>query len=318
MALPEDLDEQMRRRWLSRLAQERLDLSASVEATLGETSLQEGQIPDAIEAAPGSVQSQKKVIIPPRLSLQSRSLSAVNPNSRALTLGVKGSLTDADAWNADSSVAVGEPVTDVQSTNLLTRLAHRITSSLSALLINNQDESTVVEAPVEDLPSSVTDEPPNGPRVYESSLALPVVHVPAETPVIRALPAPRSTEMESPGQGKLRVPKRPTKVRLEAVTAQRVAESKGAVVQMEGQSGIAMGTMLSGSGMFESGQSEVAVANTEAKSSSVVVVMLAGDPGPVVVQYITLRPQDGFTVHLSAPAMAKTPFNYMLLAGEQY
>ncbi len=70
---------------------------------------------------------------------------------------------------------------------------------------------------------------------------------------------------------------------------------------------------MSGSATFESGQSEVAVANVHVTVSSVVVVMLAGDPGPVVVQYVSLQPRTGFTVHLSAPAKNKTPFNYRIL-----
>jgi hypothetical protein len=122
--------------------------------------------------------------------------------------------------------------------------------------------------------------------------------------------------MQTPSQGNQRVPKRPTKVRLEAVSAQDMTASKEMVAQLGGQTGIAMDMMFSGSGMFESGRSEVAVANAGIKSSSVVMVMLAGDPGPVVVQYITLRPLDGFTVHLSAPALTKTPFNYVILAGK--
>ncbi len=89
------------------------------------------------------------------------------------------------------------------------------------------------------------------------------------------------------------------------------------LAQLERRSGKVMDTMLSGSGMFEADRSEMVVANVGIKSSSVVVVMLTGDPGPVVVQYITLRPQDGFTVHLSAPAQAKTSFNYVILTGEQ-
>jgi hypothetical protein len=40
--------------------------------------------------------------------------------------------------------------------------------------------------------------------------------------------------------------------------------------------------------------------------------MLTGNPGPVVVQYISLHPRMGFTVHLSAPVTADTPFNYAL------
>ena len=70
---------------------------------------------------------------------------------------------------------------------------------------------------------------------------------------------------------------------------------------------------LVGSGTFESGQSEVAVANTSITSASVVVVVLIGDPGPVVVQYISLQPDVGFTVHLSAPTKNVTPFNYKIL-----
>jgi len=312
MAWPEDLDEQMRRRWLSRLAQERLDLSASVEATIGDTSVQEGNFPDPLETTPNGIQvSQKKAIIPPRLSLQSQVMPAVNP---ALSLGVKRNLTGADnTWHTDLSAIDAEPVTDEQSANLLTRLAQRITSSFAALRLNNQKTPPVVTMPEDVAPLSIVDEPRNAPRIYESSLALPVVRIPVESSVIRALPAPRSTQMQSTGQSRQPIPKRPTKVRLEAASAEGAIASKGTVAQMEGQRDIAMETILSGSGMLESGRSEVVVANPGVKLSSVVLVMLAGDPGPVVVQYITLRPQNGFTVHLSAPALAKTPFNFVIL-----
>jgi len=70
---------------------------------------------------------------------------------------------------------------------------------------------------------------------------------------------------------------------------------------------------VSGSGKFESGQCDAAVANPHITTSSVVVVILTGDPGPVVVQYVSLQPGLGFTVHLSAPTKRITPFNYALL-----
>lgn len=70
---------------------------------------------------------------------------------------------------------------------------------------------------------------------------------------------------------------------------------------------------ISGSGVFESGQGEVAVVNTCITATSVVVVTLVGDPGPVVVQFVTLNPATGFTVHLSASAKNRTPFNYAIL-----
>lgn len=70
---------------------------------------------------------------------------------------------------------------------------------------------------------------------------------------------------------------------------------------------------ITGSGMFESGQGEVAIVNPCITPSSVVVVTLIGDPGPVVIQFVTLRPEIGFTVHLSAAAKNRTPFNYVIL-----
>lgn len=71
--------------------------------------------------------------------------------------------------------------------------------------------------------------------------------------------------------------------------------------------------MLFGSGRFEEGQSDLVVSNAAIQASSVVVVMLTGDPGPVVVQYCSLQSGTGFTVHLSAAARKQTPFNYVLL-----
>lgn len=70
---------------------------------------------------------------------------------------------------------------------------------------------------------------------------------------------------------------------------------------------------ITGSGVFESGQGEAAVMNTCITPTSVVVVTLIGDPGPVVVQFVTLSAAIGFTVHLSAAAKNRTPFNYVIL-----
>jgi hypothetical protein len=42
------------------------------------------------------------------------------------------------------------------------------------------------------------------------------------------------------------------------------------------------------------------------------------DPGPVVVKYITLQPQTGFTLYLSAPTEAEARFNYVILMGELF
>ncbi|GCE16408.1 hypothetical protein KDK_02080 [Dictyobacter kobayashii] len=79
----------------------------------------------------------------------------------------------------------------------------------------------------------------------------------------------------------------------------------------------AQGT-LSGSGFFECGQRDATVSNLYVTGASVVLVTLTSNPGPVVVQYISLQPQVGFTVHLTAPTSIKTSFNYIVLLGELF
>lgn len=73
---------------------------------------------------------------------------------------------------------------------------------------------------------------------------------------------------------------------------------------------------LSGTGVFEYGQMDVIVTSPAITAASVVMVMLASNPGPVVVQYVSLQPRVGFTVHLTAPTTARTPFNYVIFEGE--
>lgn len=67
-----------------------------------------------------------------------------------------------------------------------------------------------------------------------------------------------------------------------------------------------------GTGTFERGQGELMVRNTHAVATSVVHVTLTSNPGPTLVQYISLHPEVGFTLHLTAPADAKTTFNYVM------
>ncbi len=67
-----------------------------------------------------------------------------------------------------------------------------------------------------------------------------------------------------------------------------------------------------GTGTFESGQGELMVRNTHTIATSVVHVTLTSNPGPTLVQYISLHPEVGFTLHLTAPATIKTTFNYVL------
>ena len=72
-------------------------------------------------------------------------------------------------------------------------------------------------------------------------------------------------------------------------------------------------TTFFGTGAFEGGQSEVMVRNTHTTASSVIHTTLTSNPGPTLVQYISLHPEVGFTLHLTAPVATKTTFNYVLL-----
>jgi len=62
----------------------------------------------------------------------------------------------------------------------------------------------------------------------------------------------------------------------------------------------------------------VTVANPHITASSVVLVSLTSNPGPVVVQYVSLQPYNGFTVHLTAPTTMRATFNYIVLLGELF
>jgi hypothetical protein len=142
---------------------------------------------------------------------------------------------------------------------------------------------------------------------------------------------PRSTEGPGPTQNKHRTPRRTTKVRLQVVPKPEAIEkpvmtgvqsyevttnpSMPAVDRLAGPvdpRSHEVGTEMSGSGQFEKGQSEIMVVNAHITASSVVIVVLTADPGPVVVQYVTLHPQVGFTVHLSAATRKAASFNYRI------
>jgi hypothetical protein len=67
-----------------------------------------------------------------------------------------------------------------------------------------------------------------------------------------------------------------------------------------------------GNGAFESGQQEATILDQHVTEGCIVQIMLLNDPGPVVVHYISLQPHIGFTVHLTAPAVMHTAFNYII------
>ncbi len=170
------------------------------------------------------------------------------------------------------------------------------------------------------------------PRLSLQSRSLPVMH--ADTPV-QSLESSSHPAVHAP-RGKLKLAGRSTKVRLKAIPRTEelqkavgpgflgattpeqalpvVPDNSRAAVQVQAHHN--GHEIPSGSAIFKRGQGEIAVENIHVTPSSVITAMLTGDPGPVVVQYISLHPGVGFTVHLSAPAEKETSFNYVIFSGE--
>ncbi|MBV9688555.1 MAG: hypothetical protein JO202_02475 [Ktedonobacteraceae bacterium] len=74
--------------------------------------------------------------------------------------------------------------------------------------------------------------------------------------------------------------------------------------------------LIFGTGSFEYGQSDCQVFNEHVNAASVVIVMLTTNPGPTAVQYVSLQPGLGFSVHLSKPALSEAPFNYVVMSDD--
>ena len=73
----DERDEQDQQRWHARFAKERLGLSASVDETLADPRLNE-EFDDELHDEPESIpQESQALLIPPRLSLQSKQMPAV-------------------------------------------------------------------------------------------------------------------------------------------------------------------------------------------------------------------------------------------------
>jgi hypothetical protein len=224
--------------WRALADQQRLDLSASVEEAMLDTSLGEelegDELDGTIPPKPGST------LIPPRLSLQSRSLPVARP----------------------ALPASYEPSQMARVSPIVSRPAPGAAVERKPFLSKRTTKVRLQVVP--------------GPRPSEILPAAP------SRPVSEAITNPGLPLVEEPA-------------------ARTVSTSS------------ASGAGIPAMGVFECGQRDLAVRAPVVTASSVVVVVLTGDPGPVVVQYISLQPGVGFTAHLSAPAQNRTPFNYVIL-----
>lgn len=259
MAWSQDTGKQTKHQWQSRFAKERLNLSASVEEALAEPSTQEDLLseePD--DAGEPSSKPHNTTIIPPKLSLQSKSMPAVQVESAKPVQAV-----------VDTAPALyTRPVETPTRGQKKHRLAGRTT-----------------KVRLQAVPK--TEKKPGGRTLQETD----------------------NLELQQ-----LAIDNHQTKT----VSDDALSDSDTVNASKERQVSNGTRGKLSGSGVFERGQEEIMVMNSFISSSSVVIVTLVGDPGPVVVHYVTLQPLTGFTIHLSAPAMKKTSFNYVILMTELF
>jgi hypothetical protein len=337
-----------RKGWWARLERERRNLSVSVEAALfdrksqrhserGESQGQEG----FAETAGGTA------LIPPRISLQSRALPAVHSNAF-----VESATHAHQAMTGSQHVVAGG-----QRVQQMAQLAQTLVSSFAYYSYDPAQATTHPMPPVPytaqpsapdptslssygtvpaPFPTIAPSRLPPSPASERQRLAGRATRVRLEVPSSNQLAA-RFIEHRDPLTNERNERKDIPSPRYRDFTQEAHTSTSAHIPALDlfqkGVTGTTSARMpvidlvkaqleasrrgLSGTGTFESGQSDLIVTNKHVTATCVIQVMLTGNPGPVVVHYISLQPRIGFTVHLTAPTNARTPFNYVILPGEQ-
>jgi len=250
MAMQCEPGEQVQQDWQVRSATKRQELSLSIETTLADNALIEDPFADLGDEA--FQESKSSIIIPPRLSLQSKAMPAVRIKSKEVSNGTPRTATD----------AVAVPQTPQKKR----RLAGRTTKvQLQAV--------------------------PKSEKKSGSTISIEAEKNVIGTDREEKIPEKNNSKRDS--------------------SSERGALVKGNLARVASES-------LAGSGALKRGQRDVMVTNTHISSSSVVIVTLVEDPGPIVVKFITLQPQIGFTLHFSDSAKADARFNYIILMAELF
>jgi hypothetical protein len=244
-------DEAVQNEWQTRSAKKRDELSRSIEETLADSKLVEDPFTDEMEEAFES--SKKSMIIPPKLSLQSKQMPAVHMKSE-----------DNSSVSSISSRITTDSVAVPPNTQKKRRLAGRSTK-VQLQAVPKGEKKSRAKIAIEKEKSSIDVEG----RINEKSNSR--LHV--------------SSEKGTGAKGKIERP---------------------------------LSGSLAGSGFIQQRQRDIMITNPHVSLSSVVIVTLVEDPGPVVVKYISLHPQIGFTLHFSDAAELDARFNYIILLGELF
>ena len=246
-------DEAVQNEWQARSAKKRDELSRSIEEALADSTLVEDPFADEMDEV--FQNSNNSMIIPPKLSLQSKQMPAVRIESK-------------DVSN-DSSVSV-RITTDSVAVPPVTQKKRRLggrSTKVQLQAVPKTEKKVGAKIAIEEERNSIDSNP----------------------------------ERRINGKSNTR----------RHVSSERGAGAKGKIERIE------LGT-LAGSGFIKQGQKDVMITNPLVLLSSVVIVTLVEDPGPVVVKYVSLHPQIGFTLHFSDAAELDARFNYIILLGELF
>jgi hypothetical protein len=298
-------DKQARAR--RRAEQDRSALAASMEEVVAESKLVVDEWYDAYEDQEivEHVSTSGTAIIPPLLRLQTRPMPAVN--TMQTTMPPSSNLSTTGPVEIPRVIAQGQ------------RLAGRSTKvHLQAVRSGSAEEiSTERMAIVEKFP--LAGQTGSAPKVESARQIWPTPLSPSsvgQTGSIPRVPPPLEGQTGSMSRVEPVGPVRPLSPSVSTSqnrTASSTVPTRNGSAPASSTAGSQQNMRVPGGrGVIKQGQNVITVPNTAITERSVVNVMLAGNPGPVVIQYIALHPRMGFTVHLSAPTTASTPFNYLI------
>ncbi len=356
MALYQNHDPHEKHYWQTRFERERQQISASVEETLADPASQEQWSEEeqqyiSMDRSPSNVE-----LVPPRLSLQSKVQPSVRPASfvQSVTAEIaaqKASAKEQEGHRKPQSTNILTRFAQRFTSSIAAIMqpepptwAPTPTDGNEVLPQERQLATvlpTYVMVPIEDVQiPTVIDAIPATPS---QSIAPPVkskqrlaghtskVHL-QTTPMARVTPYPKENDIYSWNKEKKEPLREPLTVNVRfCEKIQEVPNSDQSVITAGGkelqiQRGIEVKKDASsadcmsffGSGTFEKGQGELMVRNIHAAATGVVHVTLTSNPGPTLVQYISLHPAVGFTLHLTAPVSAKTTFNYVMFIENRF
>ncbi len=250
MAWHSEPDKLVQEDWQVRSAKKRDELSRSIEETLANNALIEDSFSDEVDEAFQS--SKNSLIIPPKLSLQSKLMPAVRVESKDV----------ASVSSRTSTDSVSIPPTTQKKRRLAGRSTKVHLQAVPKMEKKSGDKTAMEEE--------------------KNSIGV-------------------DTEGHINGKSNIR--------RYNSIEKGTVAKGK--------MDRVVSGS-LAASGFIKQGQRDVMIKNSHVSLSSVVVVTLVEDPGPVVVKYISLHPDIGFTLHFSDSAELDARFNYVILLDELF